>query len=286
MRAVVVASLAVVTLVASSACESCSCSPIYGNFAAILLTEKDTSQTVPLGMYQTVGVLLQGAGRTINVSDPELLVPYAVQEQPAGMTFERFVPDSPNGAGRPYVFGGTVTVSAPATAGQPAWQATVIMGTDPRGQVSGLNGVGAGAFVGGGTTVMTVGQSFVVSWAAGRPAPASSNPPVLRPTGDPVTVHNGYQQAGQTTMTSGPDYEQQLFVAVGVGIATLSAAGDAIRTVDPNAAAFGGSQTFVVRLVPGFTCSPTAGCVQTTPVGSQGFDRPDRYYPAGVTPSP
>jgi hypothetical protein len=282
VRALVVASLAL-AVVAGSACENCSC-VTYGNYASVMLTDKDASRLVPVGMFQTVGVVLPGSGRAITVSDTGRLVAHPVppQLQPDGMTMELFVPDAPGEVGTPYEFGGTVTISAPASGDHPQWTATLVIGTDPRGDAGGGPFVGGGAFVGSGTTVMALGQGFVVSWADGGATPTSSVPSVLRPFGAPELVHNGYQLIGKTAVTSGHTYWQQLYVGVGVGSATLTLS-RAVHTLDDNLGSFGGTQRIVVHSVPGFTCSPEHGCVQTAALS--GPTSPDHYYPAGATPS-
>jgi hypothetical protein len=280
VRALALATL-MLGLIAGSACGNCSCGLPYGNYASVMLTGKDASRAVPVGMFQTVGVVLEGSGRVINVSDAGRLVPFPVGPQPDGMTLELFRPDAPEQAGTPFEFGGAVVISAPASGPHPEWMATLVIGSDPRGDGGGGPFVGSGAFAGSGTTVMALGQSFVVSWPAGGTAPKSSDSSVLEPSGDPMLVHSGYQLTQKTSVTDGPAFLQQLFVGVGVGTATFTLP-DAIHTVAGDASSYGGSQDFVIRLVQGFTCSPERGCVQNT---AGGPDRPDKHYAANETPA-
>lgn len=285
MRLSLVAGL-VLAAIAGSACEHCSCGG-YVNYATVVLTEKDAFQTVPVGAFQSVGVLLPGSHRTVTPSDAGLLVPYGPAAfVPDGMTLLTFRPDQPGDVGRPFVFGGVVSLSAPATADHPLWMAQLIIGTDPLD----VNFVppsfpqGSGAFTGGGTTVMALGQSFVVSWSAGGGAPTSGSASVLQPLGAPVRVHSAWQgsQSPPYSVRTGPEWLQQLFVAVGVGSAMLTVP-DAVHTLDRNLGSFGGNQTFVVRSTPDFSCTVDGGCHELT-MPQTGPTRPDHHYPAGQTP--
>jgi len=271
-------SLAAICLVGAflgQSCGGCICSP-YPFYTAVTLTSRDANTVVPLGAYQTLGVLLPGSDRQIDTSDSKRLIPYhPTVDQPPDMTFAEF---SPTGATPP--FGGKVEISASAQGGNPRWHVTVMLGTDPQS-----DGWPAG-YIGSGTMLLAPGQSFVMSWPVGADAPTSTDPTVLAAVGEAMPVHSEYE--------AGPDYRfivyktfnQQLFLAAGSGTAQLAAVsalpprcnsepGPGCSTIP-----VGCSETIRVIDDAGWQCSLDRGCVPLKGIAAQ---RPGGYQPPPAT---
>ncbi len=198
-------------------------------------------------------------------------MPEGVAQQPDGSTLVSVVPMGGAAWGKPAHFGGTVSLAASVGFSQSPWSITIQIATDP------LSEHDQHTYLGSGTTVMQVGQTFVMTWPVGSAPPMTSDPSVLRPW--TVPIENVTQPVGDSTIHS-VRYMEQLFVAAAIGQVVLTAP----TAFDPkDGRRFGPSQRFIVRADPRWTCSPAEGC--STPIATGDNWRPDQYFAAGVTPS-
>ena len=91
MRAALASSLVAIAIAGSACGEHCSCAYLNTN-VNVLLTDADSGTVVPLGFFQSVGVELQGSGRTIAISDPSRMQVWLQLAQPSGKTVAIFNP--------------------------------------------------------------------------------------------------------------------------------------------------------------------------------------------------
>lgn len=239
-----------------------------------VLISQQGGTAVPLGLYQTAGVLIPGSGRALTPSDSDRVQSGPVDRQPDGSSLFTVYPKASAAWGKPFHFGGTVGLTASTNTFQSRWSVTIEIATDP------VSGYDLHTYVGSGTTVLQIGQTFLMRWPVGSAAPLSSDAGILMALTDPIEGFVASQPVGGSTVTHGTDYMEQLFVTVATGSAVLSAP----SAFDPSRPTnFGPSQRFIVRDDPRWTCSPAGGC--STPDAEQDNSRPDRYFPAGVTPS-
>jgi len=221
----------------------------------VFLTDSDSGAVVPLGLRQSLGVELQGSGRTITVSNPAKLAVNLRLPQPAGLTVDTFSTRW-SGADDPNLlesYGGTEVLSAPPQDSHSAWQVTLVVSTDPFSD----------------SKVIAVGQSMLMSWHVGGVAPRSNDPSIFGPYGAPYIVKAAVQSTpGADLSLRGPQMEQQLFYAIAPGRVTQTAALDRPQATNE----VGPLEFFTVAMVPNWVCSVESGCSQTTVRGSP---RPD-----------
>jgi hypothetical protein len=266
MKGVVLATLSTAALVFSQACggPQCICSP-YPQYSAVLLTEKDSGLVLPLALYQSIGVMLPGSGRQIDSSDHDRLIPYhSTVDQTTGSTYAAFTPEAVIYWDRLNRLGGRVELFAPAQGSHHEWHVTVMIGTDNP------NLGNFGTYYGSGTALVAPGQSFVISWTVGTPAPIITDPTVLAAATLPVTVESAYRPTNQPQFTVLKTFMQQLFVATGRGTAQIDApnalplgcnAGPGMMC---SSGPVGPSQKVSVQDWSGWTCSLDGGCAQLT----------------------
>jgi hypothetical protein len=281
MRGGGLAVLCLAGLLAGGSCSTCICSP-YPFYSPVFLTTADANEVVPIGFYQAVGVLLPGSGRTINASDAGRVISYRpTVDQPDGMTYESFTPGTLNYTGKPPPFGGLVDLRAPAQGRLPSWHVLLMIGSDPFGENI------QGTYSGRGTTLMVTGQSFIVTWRVGGAAPTTTNASVLSPVGPVLTLHSAYGKGPNYAFSVDKTFTQQLFIATGIGTATLNAPDampegcNAAPSASCHSLLVGPGQEFDVRDDPGWSCSLGKGC---SPLGTGEAPRPDGYH--FTSPSP
>ncbi len=253
----------------------CGCSCGGGPLVMDLLVTQAGGAPTPVGLHELVGVLIPGSGRSLTPSASDRVTTGLVDQQPDGSSLVTVYPTATAYWGKPFHFGGTIELTASTNLHQSGWNTSIEIGTDPN-SIYDLH-----TYEGAGTTVMQVGQTFLMTWPVGTPAPASSDAAVLTLLGNPVEVARATQTVGQSTIIKGIAYMQQLVVAVNPGNAKLSAP----QAFDPAHLnrLFGPSQQFIVIDDARWTCSPSGGC--STADAEENNSRPDRYYPAGMTPS-
>lgn len=240
-----------------------------------LVVDGPSGATFPVGRFEQIGVLVPGSGRGLAITGGDQASAYPVDHEPDGSSLFTVDADGASYTGKPFHYGGTLRLVASVNSNYAPWSVTIQIATDP------LSGHEGHTYVGSGTTVMQVGQTFVIDWPLGADPPTTSDPGVLAPLGDPLEAFVGLQPFGQGNITQGIHYRQQVFAAIGTGDAVIRAP----SAFDPVHAYFeaGPSQQFIVQDNPRWTCSPERGCAtaDATPPNSL----PDRYFPAGATPA-
>lgn len=256
-----------------------SCGPASGPFGGlrfeVLLTLKDAGRVIPISSAEWVGVLLPGKVG-VTVSDTARLVASAPSSvQPHNQTFLLFMTAQPV-TGRPWTFGGRVTLSSPAVGKEPEWQVTLIIGTDPVTKTDGM--AAYASYFEYDPTNLALGQTFSLNWPLGYVPPFSGNDRVVEPVSGIVTLNQGYSQGWVPPIYTGEAYDQQLFAAVGVGDAVLSLprpAGGGCEIKNTQGACLE-SPTIHVERRPTWTCSVDDGCTQVNWDGVS-RSRPDQY---------
>ena len=260
---------AIVVLVTACGSTQPPCSSCTGPFVGDLLISRQGA-VVQMGLFQTAVVQIPGSNRSLTPSLADRVLAERLAVEPDGSSLLTVLPMAGWIGGKSQHFGGTVNLAATTGFLQSPWNVTVQIATDP------LSGHDQHTYLGSGTTVMQIGQTFVMNWPVGSAPPTSTNTAVLRPLADPVELVT--QPFGVGTSTR---YMQELFVGVAAGQALLNAP----TAFDPKTGEkFGPSQRFIVNDNRHWTCSPAGGCF--TPVASEDNWRPDHYYPPGVTTLP
>jgi hypothetical protein len=272
MRAILGAAVAGILILAPACGRSTviSCDACRSPFVMDLLISQDGGVN-QVGLFQTLGVRIPGPDRILTPNPADRAMADGLGNAPDGSSLVNVIPMAGWMGGRHQHFGGTVTLSASTSLSESPWTVTIQIATDP------LSGHDLHAYVGSGTTVMQLGQTFVMTWAVGSAPPMPSDSTVLRAWTAPIErvtepFGNGARQPTR--------YMEQVFVAAATGKAVLTAptAFDPTRDDKP----FGPSQRFIVIDNSSWTCSPAGGCF--TPVASADNWRPDHYYPPGITP--
>jgi hypothetical protein len=279
MRGVAFVVLALVLIAEPSCIRSENCSGAAcatGPGVRVLLTERSAGQVIPITPFDPVGVLLPGTA-VIKVSDESRLAAVPVPDQPPDQTFRIFKPVYEPAPGKPWTFGGRVTLSSPAAGPTREWHVTLIIGTDSLSELDGGSDY-ANYFIRGDQN-LALGQTFTLNWPAGFAPPSSSDERVLAPVTGVIAVEEGEASVGITRVTAGPTYERQLFAAVGSGEVMLSLA----RAVGSQVCAIKDTQghcletpALFVESRPTWSCSVDGGCAQVNWDGvSRG--RPEQY---------
>jgi len=271
MRAALGAAIAGILLLGPA----CSTPPPCGDCGFPYVMDLLISQQggiVPVGIFQTIGVLIPGSDRTLSPSIPDRVMAQGAGHDPEGSSLVAVVPQGGAIWGQPEHLGGTVRLAASTGWFQSPWSVTIQIATDP------LTGHDPHTYVGSGTTVMQLGQTFVMTWPVGSAPPTTSDSAVLRPWTAPIErVTNPVGRGSRPAMR----YMEQVFVAAATGQALLSAP----NAFDPkDGRTFGPSQLFFVKDDHRWTCSPAGGC--STPVATEDNWRPDYYHPPPPTPVP
>jgi hypothetical protein len=280
MRGGAVVSFAMV-LIAGASCipnEDCSNAACgTGPAVRVLLTEKNAGEVIPITTFDSVGVLLPGTA-LVKVSNESRLVAVPVPQQPPDQTFRIFKPVYEPVPGKPWTYGGAVTLSSPAAGTRREWQVTLIIGTDPLTKTDGRSAYPS-YFSGASELKLALGQTFTLNWPVGFAPPSSSDERVLAPVTGVIAIDEGYANIAVTRVTAGLTYEEQLFLAVGSGQAVLSLP----RAVGSQGCANKDTQghcletpTLFVESRPTWRCSVDDGCSQVNWDGVS-RDRPEQY---------
>jgi hypothetical protein len=255
-------------------CSQAACA--QGPSVRFLLTLKSDDQVIPITPYDPVGVLLPGKA-VIVVSDYSRLVAVALPDQPADQTYRIFKPVYEPIPGKPWTFGGTVTLSSPAVGTRAEWQVTLIIGTDPETKFDGRSAYPA--YFSGREINLALGQTFSLNWPIGYAAPSSSDEAVLAPVTGVIAMDEGYANVAVTRVSAGSSYEQQLFAAVGPGESVLSlprAAGSRDCAIKDTQGQCLETPTVFVESRSTWSCSTDTGCIQVNWDGVS-RDRPEKY---------
>ena len=267
-------------LVAEPSCisnENCSQSACAtGPGVHVLVTEGNAGQVIPITPFDPVGVLLPGKA-VVTVSDESRLAAVPVPQQPPDKTFRIFKPVYDPVPGKPWTFGGKVTLSSPAAGTRREWHVTLIIGTDPQTKTDGRSAYTS--YFSGADLNLALGQTFTLNWPVGFAPPSSSDERVLAPVTGVIAIDEGHANIAVTRVTAGPSYEEQLFAAVGSGEAVLSLA----QAVGSQGCAIKDTQgrcletpTLHVESRPNWMCSVDGGCAQVNWDGVS-RDRPEQY---------
>jgi hypothetical protein len=267
-----------VVLIAESSCAQEQCSQAAcgsGPSVTVLLTAKNSGQTVPVTPGMDVGVLLPGKA-VIVVSDVSKLASVAVANQPSNHTFRIFRPISEPVPGQPWAYGGKVSLSSPADGTRDEWHVTILIGTDPPWKWDGW-AADPSSFLSVETN-LAPGQTLSLNWPLGLAPPSSSDQRVIAPITGVITLDLGHANIRGDRVTAGPSYQTQLFAAVGTGTAVLIAP-HATNSVCYAKRTNGNClerTTVYVEPQPGWNCSADSGCIQVNWDGVS-RNRPDQY---------
>ncbi|HET7467078.1 MAG TPA: hypothetical protein VFL29_10450 [Candidatus Dormibacteraeota bacterium] len=266
MRAALGALAAIALLVpgcvVGNPCDACPTQLPLG----VLLTDADAGAVISVRFDQNIGVELAGSGRTIKASDSKRMQSTTPSFQPGGKTLRFFnAVATATLPSRLESFGGTEVLSAPAQGANPAWQVTLVIGSDVLG-FSVWN-------------VETLGESWVYAWPIGGQPPVSTNAQVVAPSGPPVEVTKATLDFTAKTVTVNGTFEQQMYYAAAPGKAFLT---------DPFNRPLANNESLqpyevIVKVSTDWSCTVASGCTQTVVGASQW---PDQHYTYGQTPPP
>jgi hypothetical protein len=256
-------------------CSQAACGT--GPAVRVLLTEKNAGEVIPITTFDSVGVLLPGTA-LVQVSDESRLVAVPVPQQPPDQTFRMFRPVYEPVPGKPWTFGGRVTLSSPAVGTGRQWHVTLIIGTDPQTKTDGRSAYPS-YFSRASQLNLALGQTFTLNWPVGLAPPSSSDERVLAPVTGVIAVDEGSANIAATRVTAGSTYEEQLFAAVGSGQAVLllpravGSQGCAIKDTQGHCLE---TPTLFVASRSTWTCSVDGGCSQVNWDGVS-RNRPEQY---------